>query len=78
MALVPVAVRIARDLFPPEKFPFAQGVILSMYQGGSAVGLVAGAAVVIWGLAEVFYSVYQFHSYPILALEGYSQNPNKS
>ena len=26
VALVPVSVRIARDLFPPEKFPFAQGV----------------------------------------------------
>jgi len=49
VALVPVAVRIARDLFPPEKFPFAQGVILSMYQGGSAVGLVLGAAVVYFG-----------------------------
>ena len=49
VALVPVAVRIARDLFPPEKFPFAQGVLLSMYQGGSAVGLVLGAAVVYFG-----------------------------
>ncbi len=49
VALVPVAVRIVRDLFPPEKFPFAQGVILSMYQGGSAVGLVLGAAVVYFG-----------------------------
>jgi MFS family permease len=49
VALVPVAVRIARDLFPHEKFPFAQGVLLSMYQGGSAVGLVLGAAVVYFG-----------------------------
>jgi MFS family permease len=43
VALVPVSVRIARDLFPPAKFPFAQGMILSMYQGGSAIGLVLGA-----------------------------------
>jgi MFS family permease len=49
VALVPVAVRIARDLFPPERFPFAQGVLLAMYQGGSAVGLVLGAAVVYFG-----------------------------
>jgi MFS family permease len=57
VALVPVAVRIARDLFPPERFPFAQGVLLSMYQGGSAVGLVLGAAVVYFGgWQSVFYS----------------------
>ena len=57
VALVPVAVRIARDLFPPEKFPFAQGVLLSMYQGGSAVGLVLGAAVVYFGgWQSVFFS----------------------
>jgi MFS family permease len=57
VALVPVAVRIARDLFPPEKFPFAQGVLLSMYQGGSAIGLVVGAAVVyIGGWQSVFFS----------------------
>jgi len=57
VALVPVSVRIARDLFPPEKFPFAQGVILSMYQGGSAIGLVGGAAVVYFGgWQSVFHS----------------------
>ena len=39
VALVPIAIRIARDLYPKEKFPFAQGVILAMYQGGSAIGL---------------------------------------
>ena len=57
VALVPVSVRIARDLFPPEKFPYAQGVILSMYQGGSAIGLVVGAAVVYFGgWQSVFFS----------------------
>jgi MFS family permease len=57
VALVPVSVRIARDLFPPEKFPFAQGVLLSMYQGGSAIGLVLGAAVVyLGGWQSVFFS----------------------
>jgi MFS family permease len=57
VALVPVSVRIARDLFPPEKFPFAQGVLLSMYQGGSAIGLVVGAAVVyVAGWQGVFFS----------------------
>jgi MFS family permease len=57
VALVPVSVRIARDLFPPEKFPFAQGVLLSMYQGGSAIGLVVGAAIVyIGGWQSVFFS----------------------
>jgi MFS family permease len=61
VALVPVSVRIARDLFPPEKFPFAQGVILSMYQGGSAIGLVLGAAVVYFGgWQSVFFSAIPF------------------
>ncbi|MGA9217812.1 MAG: MFS transporter [Nitrososphaeraceae archaeon] len=36
VAVVPACIRIARDLFPKEKFPYAQGVLLSMYQGGSA------------------------------------------
>ena len=36
VAVVPTCIRIARDLFPKEKFPYAQGVLLSMYQGGSA------------------------------------------
>jgi MFS family permease len=49
VALVPICVRIARDLYPKEKFPMAQGVILSMYQAGSAVGLVLGAVVVYFG-----------------------------
>ena len=49
VAVVPIATRIARDIFPPEKFPMAQGTILAMYQGGSAIGLVLGAAVVYFG-----------------------------
>lgn len=49
VAVVPIATRIARDIFPPEKFPMAQGTLLAMYQGGSAVGLVLGAAVVYFG-----------------------------
>lgn len=79
VALVPVSVRIARDLFPPEKFPFAQGVILSMYQGGSAIGLVVGAAVVYFaGWQGVFFFSYtSFTRTPILALEVYSQNPGR-
>jgi MFS family permease len=61
VALVPVSVRIARDLFPPARFPFAQGMILSMYQGGSAVGLVLGAAVVYFvGWEGVFLSAIPF------------------
>src|SRR4030095_13577783 len=61
VALVPICVRIARDLFPPEKFPYAQGVILSMYQGGSAIGLVLGAAIVYYGGWQwVFYSAIPF------------------
>src|SRR5215213_538827 len=61
VALVPVSVRIARDLFPPARFPFAQGMILSMYQGGSAVGLVLGAAVVFFaGCEGVFLSAIPF------------------
>ena len=49
VAVVPISTRIARDIFPPEKFPMAQGTLLSMYQGGSAVGLVLGAIVVFYG-----------------------------
>jgi len=61
VALVPVSIRIARDLFPKEKFPMAQGIILSMYQGGSAIGLVLGAAVVYYGgWQAVFFSAIPF------------------
>jgi len=61
VALVPVSVRIARDIFPPARFPYAQGMILSMYQGGSAVGLVLGAAVVYFvGWQGVFLSAIPF------------------
>ena len=61
VAVVPVCIRIARDMFPKEKFPYAQGVILSMYQGGSAIGLVLGAAVVYYGGWQwVFYSAIPF------------------
>ena len=61
VALVPISIRIARDLFPKEKFPMAQGIILSMYQGGSAVGLVLGAMVVyLGGWQSVFFSAIPF------------------
>src|SRR5215212_8559411 len=61
VAVVPIATRIARDMFPPEKFPMAQGLILSMYQAGSAVGLVLGAAVVFYGgWQAVFFSAIPF------------------
>jgi MFS family permease len=61
VALVPICTRIARDLFSKEKFPMTQGVILSMYQGGSAVGLVIGAAVVFYGgWQAVFLSAIPF------------------
>jgi len=61
VALVPICIRIARDLYPPEKFPYAQGVLLSMYQGGSAIGLVLGAMVVYFGgWQSVFYSAIPF------------------
>jgi len=61
VAAVPVSVRIARDLYPPAKFPFAQGMILSMYQGGSAIGLVIGAAVVYFaGWQGVFLTAIPF------------------
>ena len=61
VAVVPIATRIARDLFPPEKFPLAQGTILAMYQGGSAIGLVLGAPVVYFGgWQAVFLSAIPF------------------
>jgi MFS family permease len=61
VAVVPVATRIARDIFPPEKFPMAQGTLLAMYQGGSAVGLVLGAIVVYYGgWQAVFLSAIPF------------------
>jgi MFS family permease len=61
VAVVPICIRIARDMFPKEKFPYAQGVLLAMYQGGSAIGLVLGAAVVYYGGWQwVFYSAIPF------------------
>ena len=61
VAVVPIATRIARDIFPPEKFPMAQGTLLAMYQGGSAVGLVLGAIVVFYGgWQAVFLSAIPF------------------
>ena len=61
VALVPICVRIARELYPIEKFPMAQGVILSMYQAGSAIGLVLGAAVVYFGgWQSVFFTATPF------------------
>ena len=61
VALVPICIRITRNLYPPEKFPYAQGVLLSMYQGGSAIGLVLGAMVVYFGgWQSVFYSAIPF------------------
>ena len=61
VALVPICVRIARDLYPQKNFPMAQGVILSMYQAGSAIGLVLGAVVVYFGGWQfVFFSATPF------------------
>ena len=61
VAIITVSIRIARDLFPKEKFPMAQGIILAMYQGGSAIGLVLGAAVVYFGgWQAVFFSAIPF------------------
>ena len=61
VALVPISVRIARELYPLKKFPMAQGVILSMYQAGSAIGLVLGAAVVYsGGWQSVFFTATPF------------------
>src|SRR5918995_3502763 len=61
VAVVPITTRIARDIFPPKKFPMAQGTLLAMYQGGSAVGLVLGAIVVFYGgWQAVFFSAIPF------------------
>ena len=61
VALVPICVKIVRELYPIEKFPMAQGVILSMYQAGSAIGLVLGAAVVYFGgWQSVFFTATPF------------------
>jgi MFS family permease len=61
VAFVPVSIRIARELFPSSRFPYAQGMLLSMYQGGSAVGLVLGAVVVYFaGWQGVFLTAIPF------------------
>jgi MFS family permease len=61
VALVPICIRIAREVFGEKRIPMAQGVILSMYQGGSAVGLVLGALVVaLGGWQGVFLSAIPF------------------
>ncbi|HJR47524.1 MAG TPA: MFS transporter, partial [Nitrososphaeraceae archaeon] len=61
VAVVPIAIRIAREVVGEKKLPMAQGIILSMYQGGSAAGLVLGAAVVYFGgWQAVFLSAIPF------------------
>ena len=76
VALVPISVRIARELYPPKKFPMAQGVILSMYQAGSAIGLVLGArGSILWRLAIcILFSNTICHFVLFLALEIYSKH----
>ena len=61
VAVVPISIRIAREIVGEKKLPMAQGIILSMYQGGSAAGLVLGAAVVYFGgWQAVFISAIPF------------------
>jgi MFS family permease len=61
VALVPISIRIAREVVGERKLPMAQGIILSMYQGGSAAGLVLGAVVVyLGGWQAVFLSAIPF------------------
>ena len=61
VAVVPISIRIAREIVGEKKLPMAQGIILSMYQGGSAAGLVLGAAVVYFGgWQAVFLSAIPF------------------
>ena len=58
LSMNPIAFGIIRSQFPPQKLAVAQGIFISTYAGGSAVGLAVGGPIVhYFGWHATFFSI---------------------
>jgi MFS family permease len=58
LAMFPIAFGIIRSQFPQEKLAFAQGIFISTFAGGSALGLAIGGTIVhYFGWHTTFFSI---------------------
>jgi MFS family permease len=58
LAMFPIAFGIIKSQFPQQKLAFAQGIFISTFAGGSAVGLAVGGTIVhYFGWHATFFSI---------------------
>ena len=58
LSMFPIAFGIIRSQFPPQKLAGAQGIYISTFAGGSAVGLAVGGPIVNYlGWHATFFSI---------------------
>jgi MFS family permease len=58
LAMFPIAFGIIRSQFPQQKLAFAQGIFISTFAGGSALGLAVGGTIVhYFGWHATFFSI---------------------
>ena len=58
LSMFPIAFGIIRSQFPPQKLAVAQGIFISTFAGGSAVGLAVGGSIVnYFGWHATFFSI---------------------
>ena len=58
LSMFPIAFGIIRSQFPPQKLAVAQGIFISTFAGGSAVGLAVGGPIVSYfGWHATFFSI---------------------
>ena len=58
LSMFPIAFGIIRSQFPPQKLAIAQGIFISTFAGGSAVGLAVGGPIVNYlGWHATFFSI---------------------
>jgi len=58
LSMFPIAFGIIRSKFPPQKLAVAQGIFISTFAGGSAVGLAVGGPIVSYfGWHATFFSI---------------------
>ncbi|MGA9842299.1 MAG: MFS transporter [Nitrososphaeraceae archaeon] len=58
LSMFPIAFGIIRSQFPPQKLAVAQGIFISTFAGGSAVGLAVGGPIVnYFGWHATFFSI---------------------
>lgn len=58
LAMFPIAFGIIRSQFPQQKLAFAQGIFISTFAGGSALGLAIGGTIVhYFGWHTTFFSI---------------------